>query len=710
MVLNHIFSKSPDKHKTKTKEKEKDKEKDKDREKDRERSERVKAKPKDPHPLSQRIVIPPPPPKDSPKPPDARPHPHPQFHPQPHPPPSSPESPRKPSSTASSPRKSPTKSVRSSHRDYFQHSRSSSTTSKRSFTISRRYSSARDIRDPDSHPLNLPPDELRRLTAMAAREDARSSMDVEESPSSSTTAPVTSPSGETTNGANSAQEDRSPTPPPHRSSPPAPDAESFKLAGNKFYKAGDYDRAVQEYNKAIEINPNSSAYLSNRAAAYLSAARYLEALEDCQRAHELDPTNPKILHRLARILTYLGRPAEALDVLSKVQPPASATDRAPAEKMLRFISQAEETLRNEKGGSMAMFCLDQARQGLGSRVKQPRKWALLTGEAHLKMGNDNAFGKAQDIAIGLLRENNQDPDALLLRARAFYGQGDNDQAVKYLRMCLSLDPDSKQAVKLLRMVQKLTRTKEEGNSAFKARDYQKAIDLWTKTLEIDPDNKDVNSKVLGNRAQAYINLKDYDSAIKDSTEALRLDPSYLKAQKLRAKAHGAAGNWEEAIKDYKAVAEVNPGEKGIQEDIRTAEFELKKSQRKDYYKILGISKDASDTEIKKAYRKLAIQYHPDKNRNSEDSDAKFKEIGEAYETLIDPQKRASYDNGDDLMDPADMFGHGGFSSNMGGMGGMGGASIDPNILFNMMNGGGGFASAGGHPFASRGGFGGGFPF
>ncbi|KAJ9216826.1 hypothetical protein DTO166G4_1672 [Paecilomyces variotii] len=685
MVLNHIFSKSPDKHKTKTKEKEKEKGQPRERETS---SERVKDKKDRIDPLSQRIVIPPPPPKS------------PEYRPSPT------GSPRKSSSTSTSPRKSPTKSV--SHRDYFQHSRSSSTTSnKRSFTISRRYSSARDHRDQDSHPLNLPPDELRRLTAMATREDARSSMDVEESPSSSNTAPVTSPSGETPNGASPAQEDRSPTPPPHRSSPPAPDAESFKLAGNKFYKAGDYNRAIQEYNKAIEINPNSSAYLSNRAAAYLSAARYREALEDCQRAHELDPTNPKIMHRLARILTYLGRPADALDVLSRVQPPASATDRAPAEKMLRFISQAEETLRNEKGGSMAMFCLDQARQGLGTGVKQPRKWALLTGEAHLKMGNDNAFGKAQDIAIGLLRENNQDPDALLLRARAFYGQGDNDQAVKYLRMCLSLDPDSKQAIKMLRMVQKLTRTKEEGNNAFKARDYRKAIELWTATLEIDPDNKDVNSKVLQNRAQAYINLKEYDNAIRDCTEALRIDPSYLKAQKVRAKAYGASGNWEEAVKEYKAVAEANPGEKGIQEDIRNAEFELKKSQRKDYYKILGVSKDASDQEIKKAYRKLAIQYHPDKNRNAEDSDEKFKEIGEAYETLIDPQKRASYDNGDDLMDPADMFGRGGFS-NMGG--GMGATTIDPNILFNMMNGGGGFASAGGHPFASRGGFGGGFPF
>jgi DnaJ family protein C protein 7 len=76
------------------------------------------------------------------------------------------------------------------------------------------------------------------------------------------------------------------------------------------------------------------------------------------------------------------------------------------------------------------------------------------------------------------------------------------------------------------------------------------------------------------------------------------------------------------------------------------------------------------------------------------------------------RKRAAYDNGDDLIDPSEMFGRGGFS---GGMGGMGGANIniDPNILFNMMNGGGGgFAHAGGHSFGGaqqRGGFGG-FPF
>lgn len=63
----------------------------------------------------------------------------------------------------------------------------------------------------------------------------------------------------------------------------------------------------------------------------------------------------------------------------------------------------------------------------------------------------------------------------------------------------------------------------------------------------------------------------------------------------------------------------------------------------DYYKVLGVSKTASADEIKKAYRKLALQYHPDRNPDSAEAEAKFKEINEAHEVLSDPQKKQSYD-------------------------------------------------------------------
>lgn len=525
-----------------------------------------------------------------------------------------------------------------------------------------------------------------------------------------------------------------PAPPPHRYAaspppqsqnvpPPAPSpppevptitAEEYKAAGNKFFKAKEYNMAIKEYSKAIEADPKNGTYYSNRAAALMSANRFPEALEDCKTADQLDPGNMKILLRLGRLYTSLGRPDEAIATYNQIVPPPSAKDMQPALTMRQHVNQAEEQLATGSSGSLVIHALDQAERGLGYGVDRPRKWKLLRGEAFLKMGNVNALGDAQNVAMSLLRNNSQDPDALVLRGRALYAQGENEKAINHFRQALNCDPDFKEAVKYLRMVQKLERMKEEGNSAFKAGRFQEAVDTYSKALEVDPTNKGTNSKILQNRALCYIRLKNYSPAVADCTRALDLDPTYTKARKTKAKALGESGNWEEAIREYKAIHEANPSEPGIAKEIRNAELELKKSKRKDYYKLLGISKDATEQEIKKAYRKLAIIHHPDKNPDNPEAEHQFKEIQEAYETLSDPQKRARYDSGEDLIDPSEMFGGGGGFG--GGMGG-GGVQIDPEMLFSMFGGmgggmGGGRSGGGGFSFSPGAGgspFGGGMP-
>lgn len=94
----------------------------------------------------------------------------------------------------------------------------------------------------------------------------------------------------------------------------------------------------------------------------------------------------------------------------------------------------------------------------------------------------------------------------------------------------------------------------------------------------------------------------------------------------------------------------------------------------DYYELLGVSKNADATAIKKAYRKLAIKYHPDKNPDDATAEAKFKEIGEAYEVLSNDEKRAAYDR----------YGHAAFE---GGMGGGGGGFHDAADIFSQVFGG-----------------------
>ena len=119
------------------------------------------------------------------------------------------------------------------------------------------------------------------------------------------------------------------------------------------------------------------------------------------------------------------------------------------------------------------------------------------------------------------------------------------------------------------------------------------------------------------------------------------------------------------------------------------------AEKRDYYEVLGVAKNANADEIKKAYRKAAIQFHPDKNPGDKEAEEKFKEAAEAYDVLSNPDKRARYD----------QFGHAGMSGaaggGAGGFGGFGGGGFSMEDIFSQFGDifgghfGGGFRSSNG---------------
>ena len=233
-----------------------------------------------------------------------------------------------------------------------------------------------------------------------------------------------------------------------------------------------------------------------------------------------------------------------------------------------------------------------------------------------------------------------------------YYQDNPEKAFQHFQRVLQYSPDHLKAQTFYKKAKQLQTKKELGNQAFKAGKWQEAYDLYSEALGVDVLNKSLHSILFYNRATASSKLNKLDQCIEDCTKAIELDETYIKAYLRRAKTYMDKEEYEQAVIDYEKVYKLDKSKEN-QQLLKEAKLELKKSKRKDYYKILGVSKTATDDEIKKAYRKRALMHHPDRFPNESEEvkreeEKKFKEVGEAYAVLSDAKKRSRYDNGQDL--------------------------------------------------------------
>lgn len=248
----------------------------------------------------------------------------------------------------------------------------------------------------------------------------------------------------------------------------------------------------------------------------------------------------------------------------------------------------------------------------------------------------------------------------------------------------------------MKQLKKSQTLKEEASEIFKAGKFKEAIEKFNECLEIDPLNANFNSTILLNISICQDKLDNKKDALKTLNQAIKYNPKYSKALVKRGDMHLAMEEYNEAIRDYSEASEHDSNGFNVQAKLKDAQAKAKKAKRKDYYKILGVDKNAQEPEIQKAYKKLALKYHPDKNNESEEQAAvakkKFQEIQEAKAILTDRDKREKYDQGHDIDDiNSGRADFGGFGGGMGG--------IDPNDLMNMFFSGG----MGGMPGGRRGG-------
>eukprot|EP00808_Paulinella_micropora_P022289 g44233.t1 len=482
--------------------------------------------------------------------------------------------------------------------------------------------------------------------------------------------------------------------------------DELKTQGNNCYKRGDFEEAIAWYTRALGLGP-SVHILGNRAAAYIALKKWSQAEADALQSVQLDPSYAKGYLRASECALHRGDFTQAKEMYR--QAGGKNGEQAGKIKRAEAAIVAANRLLEAKDYKKALSYL---REEVMPVVSESRQVRLMLVQALLGTGLAH---EARLVCDSMYFDDTSSIPVLYWRGVCLYQQGQLDLATKHFQQILRDDCDHKPSMTIYKLIKKLTRLKEEGNEAFKAGRLTEAVDKYSAALrEVEAGEREsveLCSTLYCNRAAARMKQRNWAEAKQDCDRCLEMNPTYTKAWQRRAQCLTEMEDFDAALRDYKQLQQLNPGDESIAEQMRHVQREQKKASRINYYKILGVDKHATDAEIKKKYRKLALKWHPDKNGDTEhkrqEAEAKFKQITEAYGILSDPEKRRRYDSGADIneMSPVDMdeivrmfFGGGG---GMGG--GMGGHSHFAHQRAHShggspFGGGGGFGAGGAHHF------------
>ncbi|CAG8435095.1 2936_t:CDS:2, partial [Ambispora gerdemannii] len=473
--------------------------------------------------------------------------------------------------------------------------------------------------------------------------------------------------------------------------------------GNVLLSSGRFDDALKSFDAAIQQDPQNYLCYFKRAATHLSLGRSSSALEDFSKTLALKPDFDQALLQRSKIYVKEGSYVEAKRDLKNYI--SKNPDDADSKILLTSVKEAEDAIR-DADASIKFKKYDESIKLLSKAISVSPHYSSLRlkrAKCHFEKG------EVEEGVRDLTQTSNRNPsDAELLMRLSrinYFALYQPEQSLQNIKKCLHFDPEHKECKAIFRRIKKLEKSVSRVEKDMEGHRWQLAIDklfgigsekghgLIKEIKEEHRGLKEGRSseklfiKLYELTCKAYKELKDGHKAIKWCSSALNLDSENIEALINRAEAYILIEDYEAAARDYSKALEINSEDERVKKGYQKTHRLLKSSKSKDYYKILGVPRSASKKDIKKAFRKLAQEWHPDKYRGSlsrEEVESKMSAINEAYEVLSDEELRERFDNGED---PNDISG--------------GSQQFHGNPFAHFVKtGGGSFSFGGGFPFGS----------
>ena len=251
-------------------------------------------------------------------------------------------------------------------------------------------------------------------------------------------------------------------------------------------------------------------------------------------------------------------------------------------------------------------------------------------------------------------------DDLHMRARVsdmMSNMGDFDQAFDVLKECRKTDSDFKPCSQRYRSMKKWIKLLEKGNKAYDEKNFDDAVEAFEAVLDPAAGGSDgAHRKASGRLCTIAVTQSQWKRGATMCERALKLTEAAGEAEDANAvrlqlaSCYEKLERWTDAMKMFNAVFSATRSEEARQ-GLERCQYQQKLAERKDWYKILGVSNKATKKELKKAYNKKTKELHPDRAKTEEDRvrmEDQYMDVNRAYEVLSDPDKRREFDRGDDI--------------------------------------------------------------